>query len=225
MPFWVFSAGMITLGLKELHIQPKIVYLIVIVLCIEKLNIGFPSVSAEFLQGAQYAGVVAQLPGKAVLDVPIDTYTGYNLLPYAYKKSIIGGMVHWFGDGARERSFVAQPELARFSCGLDPWYTFPVYKISPFDINASDKLNTKLLTMLEDNGIRTIVIHKKWLYKSECRFMREQIAALIPDMSQNEAGVDETIWNEIHKTPSGNSTITFRRVYSDEDAIIYQIIK
>jgi len=223
MLFWVYAMIAIVLGLKTLQTKRWFVYGAILLLCVERVNLGYPGVDASFLHGKSYANVVASLPGKAVLDIPIDTYTGYNLLPYQYRKPIVGGMVHWFGDGSRERSFVGQPDVARFACGLDPWYTFPTNHMVPIDYEKSKELNYVFASRMKDEGIDTVVIHKKWYYREQCATVREQVAMQFSGLTKDEAGVHDDVWAEINRHADGAGAVRFIRIFDNADVIIYQL--
>ncbi len=145
---------------------------------------------------------VKKLPGKAVLDIPVSKYESfYSSLPYFYQKSIVSGYFHYTADTPESNLFLANPLISHFICGKE--------QIKLDEI--------KLIKLLRDNNIRTIVIHKdpsysKYLY-AECQNVRARIARLMPItsvLSTSTHGI-KTANYQIAFHPSFYSQLYFER--------------
>ena len=223
MPFWFFAAGAIVLVLDIIHTKKSTIIILLMILFIERVNVGFPITDINYIRGLSYTKIIRGLQGNAVLDIPLDVFSSYNILPFEYNKPIVGGLVHWYGDGEKERYLLNKPEIARFSC--DP-YSFQdpqPARISPFDLGKTQSINRSLISLLRQKGIQIIVIHKRWFYEEKCRFMREQAAGIFTDMSKEEAQVSEYVFSLIHSSTNLVGDDVLKRVYTNKDVFIYQI--
>lgn len=220
--FWFFAIGTIVLYFKISKVGRVILCLLLLFFLIERYYGNYPTVDIAQAKGATYASVVRRLSGKAVLDILIDVFTGYNLLPFSYEKPIVGGSLHWFGDGEKERSILGRSEIARFSCRGENWQDTRPFQIVPYDSQETTVLNSKFIPLIKELDIKTVVIHKEYLYKDECRYAREQVVGLFPDISCGEINISDEVCRIIH-APHQHLKNPFIRIFSNNDVFVYQL--
>lgn len=193
--FFIFLQFFITIAIVELLKivinSKKIVYFFILFLClglllIERLPYNFwlsPTLAKE-----NFVKIVKKTPGKAVLDIPVNSFlTTYNILPYLYKKSIVSGSPQWFADNKKSKSFLDIPEIAELACSP----AIPDSFFQPFDstlFETDPMLKQKLIKILKENDIKIIVIHKNNLidkakfYFPECNNVRMVSSLIFPQL-------------------------------------------
>jgi len=128
---------------------------------------------------ADYTKIVRDLPSSAVLDLPVDPHYGrYDLLSYYYQKPIVNGYFHWSADGEEAQSFLTNSTLSVFGCSLsDPILSSETEKA------FQPTLNLRLINLLRENNIRTLVVHKDdKYYHTVCRNVRLRLSSLLPEI-------------------------------------------
>lgn len=118
--------------------------------------------------------IVKNLPGKAVLNIPVSDHSQRGLLPYVWNKSIVDGSLHYPARTKNIYELWNNPFVNRLICLT----TQPDTTISPQDIQNE-------LERLYKLQIKTIVIHKQgpgefWWFK-ECSRVREFWNTIVPD--------------------------------------------
>lgn len=220
--FWVFAAGTIVLGMQKKRLHWFVTICIAAILIVERLTFQYPTVNVAWYSGEQYGSIVSGLPGKAVLDLPLDVYSKYNLLPFSYQKPIMGGMVHWYGDAGFRREALESPEIARFSCKNQSWQDVAAFIVHPFSLQYAHRLNGVMKLRLSDYDVRTVVIHREYIRDERCENMREQLVSLFSDLTLAEAPIDSRVYQEIQRATEEGASF-FQRVHADQNVFVYQL--
>lgn len=173
--FFIAIAILISLdSIRSSRIRKILIAAAIILVILERIPGSF--YRAEAIKNEPYIKIVSQQDTSGVLDMPISFYySKYDVLSFYYQKPIVNGYFHWSADGDTERSFIEREELlSRYSCNEDD----PVN--SGIDETEKHK-DFKMLQMLKDENIRTIVIHKDdKFYHSVCDNVRIRLSSLIP---------------------------------------------
>lgn len=160
--FYIFFTSLIVVFLSQIKKSTIHSYLftaIVILLLAERAT-GSYFLVEPYQVDRETAEIVSATQALGVMDVPILSYgifraTEYNTLPQQYKKPIVGGYFHWFGQ-TKETQALIESELGnQFSCGEKSFCARPEYTVDSFN---------KLASL----GITTIVIHKDLLNDFYC---------------------------------------------------------
>ncbi len=172
--FLMSTAAILFLKDSRLSKKRMVMYCIIAGIILERLTFGFPL--SDSLHD-KYTTIVKALPGKAVLDIPVNPYYArYNMLSLYYDKPIVNGYFHWSADGPREQSFLFHDSyLSLFSCSESD----PILN-SPTEQAFQHVINKQLVTILRDNNIKTIVVHKDdKFYHTVCTNVRQRLATLL----------------------------------------------
>ena len=220
--FWFFSSVAISLALRVVRVSNTGIAIIIFILCMERVSLRYPTYPVSYLRANKYLSIVRELGGSAVLDVPTNVTTKYNLLPFEYNKPIIGGMLHWFGDTKQSRYILEQDELSRFACETKRWDDITPKIIKQNDGEQILALNHKLADRLYGLGIRSMVIHVDMLQEDECVNVREQLQTFLNPVQK----VREQTQDPVERLPSDNSTHSFtRKVHDDGNTVILLVAK
>ncbi|MBI5044820.1 MAG: hypothetical protein HZC02_02750 [Candidatus Levybacteria bacterium] len=169
--FIMSIAGVLFLQKLRFNNKKILLLLIITTLMLERATVAFP-LSPSLHD--KYTTIVKGLDGNAVLDIPINPYYGrYNMLSIYYDKPIVNGYIHWSADGTREQSFLFHDSyLSLFSCSEnDPVLT------SKTEQEFQTVINQQLHTLLRDNNIKTVVVHKDdKFYHTICTNVRQRLA-------------------------------------------------
>lgn len=124
---------------------------------------------------------MANLSGKAVLNLPLDTNLGtYNLQPAFTHKAIADGYFHWSAETTETQKLFEGSGLAkRFFCSNeDQVFT---HLNDPTALAEELQQNRLLLTELYQRGITTIAVHKDGIYfHPHCENVRTRVGLLLP---------------------------------------------
>ncbi|OGK17556.1 hypothetical protein A2866_05195 [Candidatus Roizmanbacteria bacterium RIFCSPHIGHO2_01_FULL_39_8] len=219
--FYLFITGAVLSYLQPVlkrYYANVILLAVSILVLMERIGFSYYIVPANDFRSAPYEAVVAKTPGRSILDFPLVLDltnfhgTEYNLLPFYYQKNIIEGYFHWIGDNTTSKRFVTSPEMKRYLC---TWRS----SSRETEKEQIDSVNA-LISILQELEIHTIVIHKKQFYRSECYNARKRISYLLQDMSQDEAQIspNDYLGQAVNSNRPG---VPFKRIYIDNDAIIY----
>lgn len=215
--FWLFASLSVVMALHAALVRKPIIVAIIFLLVLERLSFSYPTVNVHELRSSRYTSIVKKLPGRAVLDIPINLSTQYNLLPFEYGKPIMGGMLHWFGDSKKAKSHLENEAIARFSCDDAGWDDVqPVY-VDSNDIYHIRMLNTSLMELMNTLGVKTVVLHTDRLRAAPCQEVVRQLRKVFTNSNSQEAASDP--WN----TRVYNDSAKFARIYADEKSVIYQL--
>ncbi len=116
----------------------------------------------------------------AVLDLPILlSWDGsvYNLYSTYYQKSIVNGYLHWLGDYPVTRSFI-NDNLKSFRCNLDGSL-------------MEQGEDGNLISALQSNNIKTLVIHKDLILKRRCGNVLDRIKSFIDSSDKFTKGFED----------------------------------
>jgi hypothetical protein len=213
--FNFFIAIIIVLLLDKLSIKKRSYFLIIIIvfLILERLPSNY--YLAPSLKNASYQNAVRLEKSAAVLDLPINFYyPNYDIISFYYNKPIVNGYFHWSADSDKEKSFVLTNNLlTRYICDQnDPLQNS---QIDNFYEAASD---AQMLSLLKENGINTIVVHKDdKFYHSVCKSFRKRLNRLLSlAVSITSAPIAEK--QIIQKYGEGKSSLT---LYFPQDGNFY----
>lgn len=154
----------------------KIVLILTMLLILERFSFKiyrsplFPSKPADIVQAQA---------GEAVFDIPVSKYNAYySTLPYFYNKKIVSGYFHFSADTKEAASFLERSEIIRFICQDENQRQEKIY------FSAGDK--KRIINLLKENGIQTIVVHKKpedfhKFYHQSCKNVRYQWYNFVPE--------------------------------------------
>lgn len=176
----------VVLGLKRHFTRysfSTICLVIVGILILERIPSHF--LLAPSLKDQNYIAVVKKLPGKAVLDLPVNPYYApYDMLSYYYDKPIVNGYFHWSSDGIPEQSFIGtNSPLGLYTCSIiDPILS------STAEQESQTGINYQIISLLRENNINTIVVHKDdKFYHPVCKNVRERLSGLLPAITEVKA--------------------------------------
>jgi hypothetical protein len=145
----------------------KIIWGLILLLILERFSYRIYT-SPLFSQEA--AKIIQNQPGKAVLNIPVSKYNPYySTLPYFYDKKITSGYFHYSADTPETSRFIEKSEIIRFICQDE--------NQRKKDILFSSGDKDKIINLLKENNIQTIVVHKKLenlhkFYHDECQNVR-----------------------------------------------------
>jgi len=143
---------------------------------------------SENLNGV-YIKQVQKSQSKAVLDLPLYDRR-YDVLPFAYNRSIVSGYTHWSADNFNAKSFISKIGENRFACKIDEGKSQPVEVLTA---TKEAELNNSLLDLLYENQTSTIIVHKDFkLYWDNCNNVLKNYSNLFPHVSQ----LDEAVTNK-----------------------------
>ena len=206
MIFWFFCAGTISLGLKKLIRNNNLIFItVLLVVLIERYQ---PNpiwlTEVKLLTGSSYSEFISSLPGEAVLDVPVDVYSRYNILPFSYKKNIVGGMFHWYGDNLEEKKLLDNSMIQNFFCQKN---TNP----EKIEVTKNYLWQKELLSLLYKMNIKIIVAHKNF-WCPNIKDLLEEIVA------NNEKTTHQYSQEE-------NTLYLLEKKYENSDVVVYNIEK
>jgi len=151
----------------------------------ERWGGNFNLTSMEFSK-LPYVEVVKQLPGQAVLDLPVDlTWSSlgasYDVLPFYYGKKTVNGYIHWSADTDEARRFLDESGAYRFMCDNE---NRKYFEGKDLDLNKAEERNEALFDYLRKNDIKTIVLHKQpeshLYFPEECGDVLAEVTKLLP---------------------------------------------
>ena len=213
--FDFFIATIIVLFLGKLQIKKRnyVLVLIIAFLILERLPSSF--YLAPSLKNEPYQKVVSLEKSKAVLDLPINFYyPNYDILSFYYNKPIVNGYFHWSADSNKEKNFILKDNLlTRYICDQnDPLQNSQINNYYEANLDA------QMLSVLKENGINTIVIHKDdKFYHPVCKSFRKRLSRLLSTpVSVDPAPVIEK--QIIQKYLEGKASFTF---YFPQDGVFY----
>ena len=192
--FYLFVTAGILLVLarfkQKKYFVPLVIFILILV-TVERWSGGFYLSEMKGLRG-EFEGVVRNLPGTAVLDIPVDLtashYASYtNSLAGYYGKKITNGYLHWSVDSDISRTFIDGSTLRRFAC-LSYHNVWRGYvSEQDIDLSRSTENNNLLVDRLKENDVREIVLHKdrsmSHLYFEECDNVLAEVTRLLPRVS------------------------------------------
>jgi hypothetical protein len=159
------------------HKQRLLVILILVLLCIERLPIGFQMSPDLYTEG--FISSVKKTPTRAVLDMPVQTdwWNGqiYDLYSVYYEKPIVNGYFNWSGN---------TPEAKTLVTFLEPYTCYPEAEYAPKDYDEGHArwLKDEVFRQLKFYRIQTIVLHKNLLYPDgRCQRAQQYIDVLLED--------------------------------------------
>jgi len=181
----IFSLFLIILaGQAKLFKNKKIFVPLLALFLIERL---FFSIYSSPLFPKEVAKVIKDLPGKAVLNIPLERYNSKrSSYPYFFGKSIVDGYFHYTADTDQAYSFMDNELISKAICN-------PETK----DYSSFNKdLYKQTISLLKENEIRTVLVHTntvtdKYFY-DECANVRSWWKLFIPEtliLNQNTGSV------------------------------------
>lgn len=176
--------------------KPKLnnylVLALIAILVLERLSF---KIYTSPLPSSKPAEIIKNQPGKAILNIPVSKYNSYySTLPYFYNKKIVSGYFHYPADNPSASKFIEKSEIIRFICQDEN------LRQGKIKFSFGDK--EKIVNLLKNNDIYTIVLHKrptdlhKFHYDS-CQNVRYQWFSLKPKtvelINTNQQVVSKTI--------------------------------
>lgn len=219
---YLTATALILLLLKLFSVEKNLLLLILLIagFSLERTSFNYFQVPISNYRGRPFEKKVAEARGLAVLDVPIslnENYVSnseYNLLPFFYRKNLVQGFFHWPAITPGSKSLINSEEFSRFYCS---WQ-----EPQGININYHTLLDQKLAKKMKQLEITILVIHRRIFYDNSCRNLRKRTALLVKDLTQNEADLDDETYTDLGASTIINSYY-FKRVYTDEDAFVYQL--
>ncbi len=162
-----------------------------------------------------YHSFIQTLDSQAIFYIPLETSvaTSNNLFPILDHKSILDGYTHWSAETTQRRSFINfDNQLSRFYCDFRQDFI----SLGNMDIDLLDhqKLNEELSKRLIDQKINFIVVNKYAYSYPDCLDARIAANTLFEDQLTSDS-----------LTVFPDKTDLLKKVYEDDQAIIYQITR
>ncbi|OGG02478.1 hypothetical protein A2W14_01595 [Candidatus Gottesmanbacteria bacterium RBG_16_37_8] len=164
LPYWpeggrsVVILSLITLILFAENIffrHKSFLVVLTILLIIERL---FLSVYKTVPLPFELGNIVTKQDGVAVLNIPLSGSVAYrSVLPYLFNKSIIDGYFHDTAENAATYDFFSQSLIERYFCNYE--------KLNPDELNFKEVDYQNTVSLLKQNDIKSIVIHKNLKYE------------------------------------------------------------
>jgi len=214
--FYLFLTIGGLLYLKSINSKAKyaLVVIVIIFVILERVPSGF--YLSDTLKNEAFIDVVKKKETKAVLDIPINLYNArYDIFSIYYNKPIVNGYFHWVADGIKEKVFVTQNSLLnRYVCSGDD----PILS-GELDLQQERLLDIQMISLLKENGISTVVIHKDdKFFHPICRNVRLRLSNLIPAIESLEI-TSSTSENQLEvKLWDGKPDLT---IYFSHDGTFY----
>jgi len=210
--FYFFLTSVILLFLKNLNIKNKTLLLILIIVFVIAERLPTKFYLAPALKNDAFAEIVKTQKTNAVLDIPVNFYySPYDILSFSYEKPIVNGYFHWSADGDSEKKFILQDNLlSRYICSNED----PITN-KPMDNNYEANQDLKMLSVLKENNIKTIVIHKdnKFLHPV-CTNVRKRLSRLFQDYSPIDTTTIASEKQVIKTSLPGEQNFTFYLPYN-----------
>lgn len=144
----------------------KFIYPLILLMLLERLTF---TVHRTFALPFMESKVAAQLPEKAILNIPLSATNAFrSVLPYMTHKKIVDGYFHDTAENKSTLSFFEQEYTQRYICDSE--------KVHKDKLLYVDKNFNDTLALLRNFDIRSIIIHKNRQYEKfyydECSNVR-----------------------------------------------------
>lgn len=208
--YLLFSTTAIVLALKSFpkgRIKNTLIGIIFLLIILERLPTQF--YLAQTFRNEPFIEPVRKSQ-TAVLDIPISIFDPrYDIFSIYYNKPIVNGYFHWSADGEKEKSFIQESGLERYSCSNED----PILKTG-MDFFAEEALDKIMLNKLRESKISTIVVHKDdKFYHPICKNLRIRLGKLLPFIKSVEpTSVDKE--KKINAKADGFASFTLYFPYS-----------
>ncbi|MEN8253584.1 MAG: hypothetical protein ABFQ62_04385, partial [Patescibacteria group bacterium] len=188
----LFLLMTIALGLKNNKLKKNfstIILFIIFIIILERISpLGYTLVQPYTGKAIQK---VKDLPGKAVLNIPLNEPIN-SFYPFFHQKSIVSGYAHFLADTEKSLSFIDyEEELKRFFCSSQ----ITPNNLSNEQITQDAFANQKILKRLKDNDVQSIVVHKdSRLFWPRCYRVLAYLSHLTPgiQIAEETSGKNST---------------------------------